>query len=208
MKNFEDVFEHIMKRFYRVAGDASPIRLRFKRNDLGGLFRELGYKEGAEIGVHRGEYSEALCRGNPEMKLYCIDPWRAYESKHDPISEDQNALDSFYEETKKRLAPYKCIIHRNTSMEAVKFFKPCSLDFVYIDGNHDFKHVSEDLEEWSKIVRKGGIVSGHDYGHFKHRDRNLGSKKAIDDYVKENNIRSLFLVNKNYQTSWFFVKEK
>ena len=63
----------------------------------------------------------------------------------------------------------------------------------------------KNCEGWSKIVRKGGIVSGHDYGHFKHKDRNLGTKRAIDEYVAEHKVK-LFLVNRNFQTSWFFIK--
>ena len=90
-------------------------------------------------------------------------------------------------------------------MEAIKDFEPNSLDFVYIDANHDKEHVTEDIEEWAKIVRPGGIVSGHDYGHFKHKDRNLDTKEVINDYVKKHN-KQLFLVNRNYQTSWFFCK--
>ncbi len=208
MMTFEDVYEYIMKKFYRLPGEASPIRLRFKRNEMAGLFSELGYKVGAEIGVHQGEYSESLCAKNPKLKLYCIDPWETYESEvEESFSQNQRALNGFYEDTKKRLAPYRCEIIRKTSMEAVKKFIPGSLDFVYIDANHDFKHVTEDIGAWAEVVRRGGIVSGHDYGHYKHRNKGLGAKKAIDNHVKEYDIRTLFLVNKNYQTSWFFVKE-
>lgn len=213
MKTHDDTYEHVMKKFYRVYGDNSPIRLRFKRRDLAGLFNELGYTTGAEIGVHKGEYSAELCSMNADLKLYAIDPWTMYEretkeaEEEEPFSQDQDALDSFYAETVERLAPYNCDIIRKTSMEAVKDFEPDSLDFIYLDANHDFKNVTEDLAAWTKTVRSGGIVSGHDYGHFKYRNRNLGSKRAIDNYVKEHNIRSLFLVNRNYQTSWFFINE-
>ncbi len=48
-------------------------------------------------------------------------------------------------------------------MDALEDFEDNSLDFVYIDGDHNFKHISEDIYEWTKKVRSGGIVSGHDY---------------------------------------------
>lgn len=48
-------------------------------------------------------------------------------------------------------------------MDVVKQFKDESLDFVYIDGNHSFQHVVNDLCEWEKKVKVGGIVAGHDY---------------------------------------------
>jgi len=53
-------------------------------------------------------------------------------------------------------------------MEAVEDFEDESLDFVYIDANHEFRYIAEDLCEWTKKVKKGGIVSGDDY--FYHRD--------------------------------------
>jgi len=206
MKGF-DTLEYLMKKFYIVAHETSPVRIRFKRNNLGRLFRELGYKYGAEIGVYQGHYSEVLCQGNPGMHLFSIDPWTVYDSDvEEPYGHDQKALDSFYEDAKRRLAPYNCTIIRKPSMEAVKEFEPNELDFVYIDANHDFKHVTEDLDAWAKIVRSGGIVAGHDYGHFKYKDKGLAAKKAIDNYVKKHKIRMLFLVNQNFQTTWFFVK--
>ena len=202
-----NTYNYIMRKFSLDENTKSPVKLRFKRNDLGGLFKELGYETGAEIGVYTGHYSEVLCQGNPGVKMYCIDPWKVYETEEiEPYAQDQKALSKFYAEAKKRLAPYNCEIIRKTSMEAVKDFKPDSLDFVYVDANHDFENVLEDLEEWSKIVRKGGMVAGHDYGHFKHKDRNLGTKRAIDAHVIINDVKMLFLVNRNYQTTWFYVK--
>jgi hypothetical protein len=196
---------YVLKKFNPISVE-SPIRLKFKRDDMAGLFKELGFKVGAEIGVYQGHYSEVLCQKNPNLKLYCIDPWEVYETKVvDPNSTDEKLAHDNFEATKKRLSPYNCKIIKNTSMEAIKEFKPNSLDFVYIDANHDREHVLEDIESWSKIVRDGGIVSGHDYGHYKDKTRNLESKKVIDDYVEKNH-KILFLVNRNYQTSWFFVK--
>lgn len=46
-------------------------------------------------------------------------------------------------------------------MAAAPDFKPESLDFVYIDGDHKFKYVAEDISEW--FWKKGGMIAGHDY---------------------------------------------
>ena len=122
------------------------------RDDLPQFFVEMGFKVGAEIGVDKGEFSEKFCQAG--LSLYAIDPWL---SKHD-------RLDFLYEHTKRVLTPYpNCTIIRKTSMEAVEDFADESLDFVYIDGNHEFRYIAEDLYEWTKKVKKGGIVSGHDY---------------------------------------------
>lgn len=130
------------------------------RDDLPKFFKAMGYKLGAEIGVYKGEFSEKYCKEG--LKLYAIDPWRSYDDYED--SRGQKKLNSIYEHTKRLLAPYKnCTIIRKTSMDAAKDFADGSLDFVYIDGNHQFKYVAEDISEWSKKVKKGGVIAGHDY---------------------------------------------
>ncbi len=130
------------------------------RDDLPQFFVEMGYKVGAEIGVDKGEFSEKFCRAG--LTLYSVDPWQSYKDYED--SRGQERLNFLYEHTKRVLAPYPdCTIVRKTSMEAIDDFADGSLDFVYIDGNHQLKYVIEDLSEWSKKVRKGGVISGHDY---------------------------------------------
>jgi len=132
-----------------------------QRKELAKMFADMGLNTGAEIGVERGEFAEVLCKANPKLKLYCIDAWKAYKGYRDHTN--QTKLNSFYEKTKETLAPYDVEIIKAWSMEAVDKFKDGSLDFVYIDANHDFGHVAEDIYRWSKKVRSGGIVSGHDY---------------------------------------------
>lgn len=129
------------------------------RDDLPQFFVDMGYKVGVEIGVYKGEFSEKICKSG--LKLYAIDPWRIYDDFTNPRGQDR--LDFLYEHTKRLLAPYDCTIIRKTSMEALALIPDGSLDFVYIDGNHSFKYIAEDIAEWSKKVRIGGVVSGHDY---------------------------------------------
>ena len=52
---------------------------------------------------------------------------------------------------------------RCLSKNAVKLFKDESLDFVYIDANHAYDFVKEDLEMWWPKIKKGGYICGHDY---------------------------------------------
>lgn len=39
-----------------------------------------------------------------------------------------------------------------------------SVDFVFIDGAHDYESVQKDTENAMKIVRTGGVIIWHDYG--------------------------------------------
>lgn len=134
------------------------------RDDLPAFFIEMGYKTGAEIGVYKGEFSEKIAKAG--LKLFAIDPWKVYPGFDNPRG--QSRLDQQYEHTKRVLAPYpNAEIIRKTSMEAVEDFADESLDFVYIDANHEFRYIAEDLSEWAKKVKSGGIVSGHDYFYLK-----------------------------------------
>jgi len=126
------------------------------RNDL---FKNM--KIGAEIGVERGIFSEIICKQNLGIELFCVDSWQAYKGYRDHTRQEK--LDRYKNETIERLKPYDCNIIEKFSMSAIKMFEDEELDFVYIDANHDFKHVAEDIAEWSKKVKKGGIVAGHDY---------------------------------------------
>lgn len=147
------------------ATPAAPVEiLQIERDGLAELFSELGYKVGAEIGVEQGKYSEVLLKNNPGLKLFCIDAWARYRGYRDHVNQEK--LDGFYRATEERLKPYDAVLVRGYSMDVVGKFKPNSLDFVYIDGNHTLPYVVNDIWRWSERVRTGGIIAGHDYrGH-------------------------------------------
>jgi len=145
------------------------IKRMTNRIELAKLFARLGFTRGAEIGVCWGRYSEILCRTNPHLKLLAVDDWR------------RNRTHRSYAGTKRRLAKLNVTIDRRSSMDAVADVRNDSLDFVFIDADHKYTSVCEDIREWSKKVRIGGIVSGHDY--YKTRGQNLGVINAVDDYV-------------------------
>ncbi len=187
------------------------------RDNLAELFAELGFSLGAEIGVHLGEYSEILLKTNPNLYLYSIDPWKAsaYEPGVHGIDSEQEKFDGYYEEAKKKLAPYRCEIMRKESMLAAKYFPDESLDFVYIDGNHEFVNVAEDLHTWKKKVRIGGIISGHDYAFFSFNKHNH-VKHVLHSYTRAYKIIPYFVVGaeaigqpaviRDKFRSWFWVK--
>jgi predicted O-methyltransferase YrrM len=199
-----DTHKYISQK-YTFDGDKYPIRLGINRKELANLFKELGFKTGAEIGVDKGYFSLDMCMANPGVKLYCIDPWKVYSAY--PDMKEQHYLDVNYKITTRRLAPYNCQIIKRSSMGVVKDFEDNSLDFVYIDGNHEHDYVLEDIREWSRKVRTGGIVSGHDYNWKSHGKRRADVSNAVDGYCKDNGIKNLFLANGNGGSSWFYIKE-
>ncbi len=192
---------------YLCAIQADPVLIpRSNRVTLARLFCQLGYKTGAEIGVGSGPYSEAICQHNPGVQLYCIDAWQPYPDYRDFTNAEH--LESDYAQAQIRLGPYRAKLIRSMSMDAAKEFYDGSLDFIYIDANHDSPYIDQDIACWSPKVRSGGIVSGHDYVGI-HPD----VIRAVDNYVAVHNIHPFYLVGKPEETSnpdticsWFFIQ--
>jgi len=156
------------------------------------LIKKIDAKVGVEIGVLAGEHAEELLK--PELgleKLYLIDPYQPYIEKNRPEEEGEHTFDSELPgKVKEKLKRFgkKAIYIYKPSLEAVKDFKDGSLDFVYIDGNHDYQEVRRDIRAWHPKVRIGGIIGGHDYIGIEsvrkavHKEFGDGVEQAGDDW--------------------------
>lgn len=191
-----DAQEWLLKKFKKVLPQVSPVRCRqFKRRSFGNMFAQMGLNTGVEIGVRQGHFSEILCKCIPDLTLSCVDIWGAYY--HFDKEYGQKNL----EICKKRLAPYNVEFINAPSVIASMEFPDNSLDFVYIDADHRFDYVMEDIIAWSRKVRPGGIVSGHDYYRF----RNAGVVPAVDVYTQQHEIKPWFITDEK-EASFFWVK--
>ena len=181
--------------------DTAPIRVMgFQRqSDLYNLFNELGYKKGIEIGVRWGENAQKMCEAIPGLDLTVCDVWTNYDDADRLYQGDKHQR--FYAKAKQVLAPYNVTFKKMLSMEAVQEFAPESLDFVYIDGNHKFDYIMEDLIEWIEKVRIGGMISGHDFSKL--LDQHVF--EAVNLYAKVHNIRELFMTDEQ-DPSFFWRK--
>ncbi len=190
-----------------------PIKIpNTDRRDLANLYAELGFKEGAEIGVAEGTFSKMICEANPKVKLHCIDSWVKYRGYNDFAGD---FFSQAHETAHKLLDQYDCNFIKKYSMDAVKDFADGSLDFVYIDANHDIWHILEDLREWSKKVKPGGLISGHDWFISMH-NKSIHIVYALEAYTKSFRIVPWFVLGRDERLpgerrersrSWFFVKE-
>ena len=165
------------------------------RHRIAELIGEFGYKEGVEVGVRRGGSALAWLRPNPDLHLTCIDPWSARKRW------GQAKQDEFYRLAIENLTPYNVDILKMTSMEALSKFVDGSLDFVHIDGNHEFDYCCPDIIFWSQKLRKGGMIAIHDYIHF-HR---AGVIKAVDAYTHTHHIDPWY-VTRDRLPSAFWIK--
>ncbi len=200
----KDAEQYIISK-YHVHPEAQrpPIPLEIGRNDLPELFKELGYKVGAEIGVERAAYSEVILKAG--LYLYAIDAWTAYKGYREHVT--QKELDGFFRQVKEKLANYNdCQIIRCFSMDALKLIPDRSLDFVYIDAAHDFQNATNDIAEWIKKVRPGGIISGHDFNRNKKKDYICHVKDVVQAWAYSHEIKIWYITRGDkHSPSWFWV---
>ena len=171
------------------------------RTELAKEFARRGYTQGAEIGVYVGYYSRLLLDTIPYLNLLCVDSWasKTWRERAYPLAV----------ETLSRYPNVKIV--RGKSVEVAKTVEDNYLDFVFIDADHSYEAVKEDLLAWVPKVKSGGIVSGHDY--YESHSGKLGVIRAVDEYVKEHGYILQLTewdrenpVRDDRQPSWYFDK--
>jgi len=142
---------------------------------------------GVEIGVYRAQHARAMLKDLDIKKLYLIDPYIIYPGYSGLGVRNWQTLAGVQihaQETLRRLGysnRIKWLIM--TSNDAVDKVKE-KLDFVYIDGNHDYQYVMDDLTNWTPKVKKGGLMAGHDYSRSK-----KGVIEAVNEYCSKHKIK-------------------
>lgn len=193
----------------------SPIDVRnVDRESLAELLSDLQFNLGVEVGTEEGLYAEVLCKANPALALTCVDPWLTYQGYREHVS--QPVMDALFSLAQDRLSPYNVTFIQKFSSDALLQIPDSSLDFVYIDGNHDFLNVTTDIVGWSKKVKSGGIVSGHDYVR---RSKNDPAKchvvEVVNAYTQAYHIHPWMILGAKDRTenelrdkarSWMWVK--
>jgi len=86
-----------------------------------------------------------------------------------------------------------------TSVEAAVKFPDEYFDFIYIDANHYYKYVSEDLNAWQYKVKRGGFIAGHDYDYHidvngkPQEDPGFEVNRAVDEFARSKNVQVIKL---------------
>lgn len=200
--SLKDIGRYLLHRSYRY--QLAYIHSREHLAHLLNARRLLG--EGAEVGVQHGYFSEAILNVWQGGRLYSIDPWQEFLATAyvDIANITQFEHDQRYGQTIERLRRFgarSCIL-RQTSKEAVGSFADRQLDFVYLDAQHHYEAVKEDIALWYPKIKKGGLLAGHDYldGHI---DEGIfGVKSAVDEFVNATGLR-LSISQESEFKSWF-----
>jgi hypothetical protein len=132
------------------------------------LLKEIGkefpYGKGAEIGTFKGEFSKDILQ-NWGGTLYMIDVWKPLSNEEYLDSSNHGTHKTAYSDAMDSISGFedRGLMIRAASKIASKIFADESLNFVYIDANHAYDYVVEDIEVWFPKIKKGGYLCGHDY---------------------------------------------
>jgi len=142
-----------------------------------------------EVGVFKGENLRNILNG-PASKVikeyYAVDQWKE-DNEYWP-GKTQKEWDAICRSTMECVSLFPQLkIVKMGSTEAAGLFRDGFFDFVYIDGDHRYKPVQDDIRAWLPKVRRGGILGGHDY--FGWTKWNHQVKNAVNDFFGKGNFK-------------------
>lgn len=143
---------------------------------------------GAEVGVYRGGFSRQIAERDVGH-LYCIDAWTQYKA-YEIDSLCHTNQDDNHQATRHELKQWidrgQCTVIKGFSAEVARGWKT-PLDFLYLDSIHTYEFVIEDLREWSKHIKPGGVIMGHDFTETSAGAiaMNFGVVRAFNEFCTE-----------------------
>lgn len=156
----------------------------------------------AEVGVWEGAFSRRILDICAPIELHLIDPW-LYQPEFGNTGfgrkKNENLMEEKYQTV---LAAFdddpRVKVHRATSDAALSAMPDASLDWVYLDGNHNAPFIDQDLALSLAKVKPGGIIAGDDYNWQSERS-GAPVKAAVERLMAELGSRaSLKLMSNQY----------
>lgn len=146
---------------------------------LSGLLATESYHDTVvvEIGCYRGVTTQVLAQ-NTARQVIAIDPYIGY-----------GGCEQDYEHFKMNTNNLSNVIHeKNTSGAAFRNWKYNEVSFVFIDAVHDYVNTVFDVESWSSLLVKGGILAMHDTDQLCF----AGTRKAVFETLFDQTNFELF----------------
>ena len=154
-----------------------------------------------EVGSYQGESTEIISKNFPDSKINAVDIWEKYiedisgngtityslENQELELIEAEEIFTKRFENNN------NVIKNKMSSIDFSKTIEDKSIDFIYIDGNHQYSSVKDDIMTWMPKIKDTGIISGHDYSW-------PTVKRALDECFGRN-PDSVF-----EDGSWYYLK--
>jgi len=132
-----------------------------------------------EFGVLHGRSCRAMADNMmPNGHIWAVDPWAGdyYEEEGEKVPISTYVMPYFIQNLSDYIKADRVTPVREFSY---RFKLPHQVDMVFIDGDHRYETVIKDIKKAFELLKDGGLICGHDYGH----PAWPGVKKAVDILV-------------------------
>jgi SAM-dependent methyltransferase len=130
----------------------------------GAVFVEVGSWYGRSAAYMAVE----IANSGKQIDFYCVDTWRGSEDlpwMANHLATRGGSAFPFFRENMQGGGVWSLIkTIQQPSARAANSFEDESLDFVMIDGAHDYASVRDDVRAWLRKVKPGGVIAGDDAG--------------------------------------------
>ncbi len=135
--------------------------LYFKRYEiLAKLINDNNFKTYIEVGVWEGETPRYLIKNTELDKLILVDSYSkdSEMSNYGDVIQAQDKVIDLMTANTKKVVPFF-----TSSESASKLIKDNSIDIIFLDADHAYESVKQDIELWYPKLKKDGILAIHDY---------------------------------------------
>ena len=143
-------------------------------------FKYIGLDLFVENSENKSEVIPNTKFNNPLKEIYF-----KYIKKQDPYS---------LEAVQDLLKKFKNNVHliKGNSKKILKEINMSKIDYIFLDGGHDYETVKNDLNNCIEVLNKNnGIIMCDDYN----LPKASGVKRAIDEFTKKNDFQCEILCN-------------
>jgi len=172
-----------------------------------------------DVGCFFGGFTKVFAkRAKATMgKVFSIDTFKGAMEAHINICKEHDIKKMFTRNMTERGLMDVITVMEKPSLEACKDFGDNSMDLVFIDADHRYSAVKEDIACWYEKVKPGGILCGHDYDGEdfddayleidSHENRHHGVIKALNLFLLSKGIKKLPHPKAGVCfTIWWYVK--
>lgn len=151
----------------------------------GGTFVELGVWKGRSL----CSVSDLIISKN--LTVIAVDTFEGTVGEDSSLFQEAKEIDiekQFRENIKKFCIEDKVVIKKMTTDDASKVIEEKSVDLVFIDANHEYSFIKNDIKNWKSKLKEKSSMCGHDYasrfdGVIKAVNEEFGEKIIIDNGI-------------------------
>ena len=149
-----------------------------------------------EVGVWKGDFSKQILNISSPNLLVLVDAW-TFDDKvrgcapqvdgEEPLN--QNFFDQAKKDTYNKFENIQNVhILDLNSLDASSNYEDNFFDYIYIDAEHTYEAVTNDLNVWYPKLKKNGTLFGDDY-YWREKDDTLSLHKAYQEFILKNQIK-------------------